>query len=68
MNLEDESPVYTGNKCTTLIDDKSKPVPEQQSKQYVSGSGSKKVYHSPILTVYGTLEDLVRLKVNSREI
>ena len=68
MNLEDKSLVHAVGKCTALIDDKSKSVSEDQNKQRVSGTESKKVYHSPVLTVYGTLAHLIRFKVNSREI
>jgi hypothetical protein len=68
MHLKDESSVCTGSECAASIAGKAKSVPEDQNKPYASGSGLKKVYHTPVLKVYGTLSDLVPLDVDSRKI
>jgi hypothetical protein len=57
-----------GGKYTALIADKAKFAPEEQSKQYFFRSSAKKNYRSPGLAAYGTLADLIRFKINSREI
>jgi hypothetical protein len=68
MHIKDESSVCTCSECAALIADNAKSVPEDHSKPYVSGSGLKKVYHTPVLTIYGTLSDPVSFDADSRNI
>jgi hypothetical protein len=68
MHLKDESLVCTCNECVAPLLDKTNAVTEEQNMRRDFGSNSKKVYQTPVLRVYGTLECLIRFNVNSRDI
>jgi hypothetical protein len=68
MHLKDESLVCACNDCVASFLDKTKGVTEEQNVPRASRSNSRKVYHSPKLTVYGKLADLIRVKADSRKI
>ncbi len=65
MRLKDGSLVCTCNGCLESLVDRAKAVIEVQSMAHASRRSPKKAYQSPVLMVYGTLADLIRLKVNS---
>jgi hypothetical protein len=54
MDLASESLVCTHPECRGEFVIKTKPAIEKQTMRCTCGSDLKKVYHSPVLTVYGT--------------
>jgi hypothetical protein len=68
MHLTEKIPGCTCNESVETLDVKTKSANENQNTHCISGSNLKKVYHSPVLKVYGTLTDLVHFEVDSRKI
>jgi hypothetical protein len=54
MYLVEESLTCTRRECGGEFVIKTKPAIEKQNMRCTCGSDLKKVYHSPVLTIYGT--------------
>jgi hypothetical protein len=67
MHLNYEGAVCSCSECAAWIADKAKSVPKEQNKRHAFEI-EKKVYHTPVLRVYGTLSDLVHDNCDSRKI
>jgi len=55
MIVEEERLVCTCHECGAEFAVKRKPALKKQNVRCVCGSEMKKLYHSPVLTVFGTV-------------
>jgi transposase-like protein len=68
MFLVGERLVCTCPDCRAEFVVKTKPAFEKQHLRCACGSDFKKVYHSPVLTQYGTASEAARLNLHFTEI
>jgi len=59
MIAEEERLVCINHECGAEFAVKRKPAIEKQNLRCACGNELKKLYHSPVLEVYGTLRDIV---------
>jgi hypothetical protein len=67
MHLKEESLINECNECEASFLEKTKEIADEKNLPGSSGNNQKKFYRSPVLTVHGTLADLIRIKINSRK-
>jgi hypothetical protein len=64
MLLVDEHLVCTCHKCRAEFVVKTKPAIQKQNMRCACGCELKKVYRSPVLTVFGTASEIGRLNLH----
>jgi hypothetical protein len=64
MHHQDEGQVFAVGECVESYDDKAKADAEAEGRRHESGNNSKKLYRSPVLTVFGSLSDFIEIDVN----
>jgi hypothetical protein len=66
MHLAEKNVICMSNECIEAPVVETKPVIEKQS--CACGSNFKKIYHTPVLKVYGTISDIIHLGIDPRRI
>jgi hypothetical protein len=60
MIVAEERLVCSCHECGAELVVKRKPAVEKQNLRCACGSELKKIYHPPLLSIYGTVQDFAR--------